>query len=1307
VGSNARVARPVDGTTCDSGDPSPACVDHSNFHPTLNPKAIRNPGFPFWVAGLETTVGQRMPTPPLDMAGAAGGWDGGLPRHALDGYAAAGCTTGDTRALCSASKQSHLDMTKEIHRAAPVWFPEDGTDLEKAAMAFHAQREHVSTAVLMNGTTSNAPFLTNGSGRPVPGAPFHDPCVDDRGQRLSTGVTGRFFDGVGGTGITGSSPFNADSPRVYKGANIQFDVVLNKLGYHFPQERILTLWEDAIPTIQKKKAPEPMVLRMNTFDCVMYHHTNLVPGTYELDDYQIRTTTDIIGQHIHLPKWDLTTADGSANGWNYEDGTLSPDAVRERIEAINAFNPTGAGNPSDSANRPANTPLAAAKHPFFPAASPGGGINWMGARTTLQRWFSDPVVNAGGVHRGLGVVFTHDHYGPSTHQQVGLYATVLVEPPGSTWVHNETGVPMYTRPDGGPTSWQAAILAGADSYREFYFEYSDFQHAYQPGVYVGRNQDGSLGLAPTANSFRDSINPPFRQSVNPAVTFPNVSQHPPLCPGGVPRPCPEAITADDSGMFVVNYRNEPVGFRVYDPARLGPDGKPGSQADGFAGDLAFALQSRTDRKIARLNVQPTAGAAGAINGTQFPPPINAGGVTAGDPYTPLVRAYFGDPVRIKIQAGGDEESHSATINGMKWLQGGSGYGFAPNSGWRNSQHAGISEQFTFASPTIPVLNGGARADHLYSLNPSMDGYWNGVWGLFRNYGTAQPSLKQLPNGAALPFKLTNARNFTGICPSTAVLRSYDLSAVLANDVLPNAEGVTILPGDGSEVMNVGGKTADGKSALNPNGGTLVYNPRATLLENGRSGPLHDPTAMLWVKTADLVARSPADSACIDAKGKLDPTLPACPVMLKPGAPVEPIVLRVAAGECMSVKVRNRLPAAVPDLANYKHLPGIVPRDTADPAGMTTFNNNLIRPSSYVGLHPSLVAYDVNIDDGMAIGATGVQNNASGLIAGPGQTQVYRWYAGDISLVPASGGAYTAVATPVEFGGANLTPADVIKQGPKGLVGAIVVEPAGTTWAETDLVADHQTSNPAATRATRASATLNPGTPNPPRDFVTVIQKGLGLRYRDGTPVEMIAAEGNIAEDAEDSGHMALNYGAEPMWYRFGVRPNAPLVGGGAADGAVGTPFSDLTGTELAFSNSLPGVGGDPATPVFTANAGAPVRLHLLLPAGSPRASTFTLGGHLWQRAPYVCPGSAKDGLPGKCKATGYFPTLAGEVASRAIGTSPISDYTGAQDLMMPGSHWDIVLPSAGGAGAVRGDYLLMDRAGFGTTSGLWSLLRVR
>ena len=772
-------------------------------------------------------------------------------------------------------------------------------------------------------------------------------------------------------------------------SNIQFDVVLNKLGYHFPQERIITLWEDAIPTITKQRPPEPLVLRMNTFDCVMYQHTNLVPGVYELDDYQIKTTTDIIGQHIHLPKWDLTTTDGSANGWNYEDGTLSPDAVRERIEAINAFNQARgdhSSNPANSSGAGAGVALQPLTHPFFPAKSPGGQL-WTGARTTLQRWFSDPVVNVDGVHRGLGIIFTHDHFGPSTHQQVGLYATVLTEPPGSTWVHNETGVPMYTRSDGGPTSWQAAILAGKDSYREFYLEYTDFQHAYEPGTYIGRDQWGGLGSPPDANSFRKAVNPSGKAlAANP---FADLLQFSPFCPGGVARPCPEAISADDPGFLVVNYRNEPVGFRVFDPARLGPDGKLGSQADGPAGDLALALQSRTDRRMARLNSQPVPGQAGAINGTQFPPSIHATGVAAGDPFTPLIRAYFGDPVRVRIQAGGDEESHNATIHGTKWLQGGSGYGFAPNSGWRNSQHAGISEQFTFASPALPALNGVATADQLWATNASVDGFWNGVWGLYRTYRNTQPNLTRLPNGAALPFKVANAAAFSGVCPKTAVTRAFDVSAVLANDVLGNAVGVTIVPGDGSERMNVGAKTAAGVSALNPAGGTLVYNPRQTKLSNGKSGALHDPTAMMFVRTGDLVPRSATDPKCLKA-GKLDATLPACPVMLKAGAPVEPIVLRAAAGECMVVTLRNRLPAMAPDLAGYKHLPGIVVRDAADAAGPTTFNFNLIRPSSLVGLHPSLVAYDVAQDDGTATGQNGLANDGAALLAYPGKVQVYRW-----------------------------------------------------------------------------------------------------------------------------------------------------------------------------------------------------------------------------------------------------------------------------------------------------------------------------
>jgi len=1295
LGSNARVDR--------------TDTDAAAVHATLNPTGLKNPGYPFWIAGIEQTVGQRPPTPPLDMAkdatsDANGGWDGGLPRHALEGFAAAGCTTAAGRAACAHSEESPLSFAKEMLKVKPVWFPEDGTDVEKAVMAFHARREHASSAVDLSNAVQPRPFVTNGSGRPVPGAPYHDPCIDDTGALLTGGVVGHFFDAAGGFGTTGASPFNADNPRVYKGANIQFDAVLNKLGYHYPQQRIISLWEDAVPTITKARAPEPLVMRMNTFDCVQFSHTNLVPTNFELDDYQVRTPTDIIGQHIHLPKWDLTTADGSANGWNYEDGTLSPGAVRERIQAINTFNPSGAGNPEDSAGRAAGTPLVAADHPYF---GQFGNDEWKGARTTLQRWFSDPVVNATGVHRGLGIIFTHDHYGPSTHQQVGLYATVLVEPPGSTWVHNETGAPLYdpsSRSDGGPTSWQAAILTGDldgdgrnDSHREFYFEYSDFQHAYRPGVYVGRDQAGNLAAGPTASTFRDAVNVSVKKQK--ADAFPDLVVISALCPNGTPRPCPEGISADDPGMLVVNYRNEPVGQRVYDPARLGPDGKPGAQADGPAGDLAFALQSRTDRAIPALNVQPAGGSS--ISGTVFPPPVNAAGVAPGDPFTPMPRAYFGDRVRVKVQAGGDEESHNVSIQGMKWLQEGSGYGFAPNSGWRNAQHAGISEQFTFASPMLPLLRGAPQADYAYTMNASIEGWWQGVWGLLRTYRAARPDLFKLPNSTT-NLTVANQLSFSEVCPRTAVVRSFDVTAVQANDVLANSLGATIVPAGPTATMHAGAQP-------NPAGGTLVYNPRATVVQGfagvgdgdggpvvpaqAHPGPLHDPTALLYVRTADLQARNPTDPGCRRtlATGRVvfDQTLPTCAVRLRPGAPVEPIVLRAAAGECLSVTLRNRLPPVVVDLAGYKHLYPVVIRDANDPEGQTTFNNNLIRPSSYVGLQPQLVAYDVGLAGGSVVGA-----NAPTVVA-PGASTTVRWYAGDLSFLPVSGSSVTLVATPVEFGGSNLTPADPIKQGQKGLEGALVVGPQGSTWTEVDRVADHQVRTAGALRETRASATVN----GQLRDFTLVLQKGLNHRYGDGAPVEMILSEGAISEDAEDSGHMALNYGSEPIWFRYGMAPNTPITGPGS--------LGSISNQHQAYSNGLPGVAGDPATPVFTARAGAPLRLHLLMPTGSPRASTITLNGHVWQREPHVCAASAYLGIPGKCKPTGFYPTLPGfEVAAKTIGHNPLSIYMGAQDLIMPASHFELVLPSAGGSNATPGDYLLHDRGGMGSLSGLWGIMRV-
>ncbi|UVJ46334.1 hypothetical protein NVV94_12840 [Pseudomonas sp. LS1212] len=1276
-----------------------ALVDRSEANRNAD-GSLKNPGYPFWIGGVESTVGQRPPTPPLDMLDAqtatalrdsgkalwaaldpaqAGGFDGGLPRHSLDGWAAGG----EAQVATSA-----LDMSKTLERAKPVYFPEEGTEVEQSAMAFHAKPAHASFAVLPSGQLQPRSFLTNGA-PPVAGAPFFEPCMDDRQKRLTRSAGAGYYNSgerLDAQTFSGASLFSADHPRVYKGANIQFDAVFNKVGYHFPQTRILTLWEDAWPVINKQRPPEPLVMRMNTFDCTMYQHTNLVPSVYELDDFQVRTPTDVIGQHIHLPKWDLTAADGSANGWNYEDGVLSPSTVVERIHAIRRFNDCQDGDPREGTG---DCPVAR-QHPYF------GQFNradWLGARTTLQRWFADPVLNVHNIDRGLGNIFTHDHLGPSTHQQVGLYATVLAEPAGSSWFHAETGEPLYNgggRQDGGPTSWQAVIATGDldgdnknDSFREFFLEFSDFQHAYEAGVYVGAGPDGipdAGAFAATADSFRYAINPPARKTAaNLLESVLEVAGGQLLtCPS---RPCPQAISASDPGIFVVNYRHEPLGLRIYDPNKVAPDGKPGMQADGLAGDLAYALQSRTDRAIPALNLAPSAisAATGPTGGvTLLPKHINRGDLP-GDPFTPTLRTYTGDNVRLRVNAGGHEEEHNVTLHGVKWLHSGSGFGNSSNTGWKASQMVAISEQLGFMAPVAMMSSAASETgDYLYSMDASLEGYWSGLWGIMRNYSQSRSDLFPLPNNPK-PVAARNTVNFNGVCPRTSpnpngigtrttVQRNYEVVAALANDILANPLGLTIGDPAGAG-QHIGGP-------LNPLGGTLVYNPRPvtvplvtifdpedgeTFTIGGQSGPLHDPTAILYVRKADLDPVS----------GKL-----------KAGVPVEPLVLRAAAGDCINLTLENRLPLIMPDLPNFAVMQGTVKRDRSGAQGSTTFNNNLMRPSSHVGLHAQLLTYDVSKSDGFNVGINPVQTVAPRQgNSGAWPSRTYQYYAGHLERAgqPTASQLGRNVdvieATPIEFGGLNLMPADPIKQPQKGLVAAMSVAPAGATWQED--------------AASRASATVQARDGTRYRDFTMVWQKSLNMRWANGLPVENMSSEGpGIPNDPKDNSDMAINYKSEPLWYRFARAPNAPFGQAG------GNGLGAVPNAHMAYSNAL--VGGDPVTPILRVKPGQPFRTHVLMPSGGSRGATFQLDGHVWAFNPFQAERVDLWGYPMKDAGIG----------SVRFGYNPMAMYIGAQESVLPAAHFSFMFPSAGGANAVPGDYLYRDYAAFGNLGGIWGLLRV-
>ena len=336
-------------------------------------------------------------------------------------------------------------------------------------------------------------FAVNGAA-PRPGAPFADPCGAPDGLRNS-----RFRDpqeAYGHTGSGSSDPYFNKRPEAYRSklvsgfdkfgdtfgtyppkdmtydpglsgfrrfaaSVVQFDMVVNKAGWHDPQARINVLTENSDKYKPKgdravSGKEEPFYFRAFSGDCIEFRHTNETPHKLDLDDFQTKVPTDTIGQHIHLVKFDVTSSDGSGNGFNYEDGTFAPDELKERIHAAGYALENTMLDQDDQERATKN--LEAWKtdcDPYdgkYQSDDPEKNLNkdkkehlWEldlpGHRacfqTTVQRWFADPILSNTGedgskaspvADRTLRTVFTHDHFAPSNIQQHGFYNALLIEP---------------------------------------------------------------------------------------------------------------------------------------------------------------------------------------------------------------------------------------------------------------------------------------------------------------------------------------------------------------------------------------------------------------------------------------------------------------------------------------------------------------------------------------------------------------------------------------------------------------------------------------------------------------------------------------------------------------------------------------------------------------------------------------------------------------------------------------------------------------------------------------------------------------
>lgn len=1391
----------------ESGTENPALVPIPGN--ALPPMPTRNfKGYPFYIAG---ETGHRPPQPPLDMDVVGGDTvSGGLPRHVLTHGKGKDNTTKRARtmtrlvnqdvveeALAKGGTAAQLNARKvyaqnpdALLELAEVWdelrgFKElkhDGEPKEQAAMKFHAgtlsgrglnpviapgphdgwnreSRAYKTAWATQRGKTApkgRPLFFVNGR-EPQPGAPFADPCPTGMPQ------------------------------REYRSAILQTELTVNRHGWFDPQARILALEQDVKDIIDpdtRTKLPEPFFFRANSGDCINFKSSNLVPNALALDDFQVYTPTDTIGQHIHLVKFDVTSSDGSGNGWNYEDGTFSPEEVRERVFAHN------------KAAKAAGKPLLKFKtHPLFAAACAAGDTRceelkkkgtcppnahemdhkklaeehpFCGAQRTVQRWWADPTLNtATKKDHTLRTVFTHDHFGPSSHQQHGLYAALVVEPSNSLWLKLDAdpnnpprdkllggadlagitpkqkndaleprhlGKPLVLREDGGPTATRAHIVSPKCIGRT---HTSPLNPAWNVGTddcakeedqAAQTTREMALAIADFAivyNMALEPINPEFRDLSALRYGRKQVA---------INRPRPLGISAEDPGTQLMNYRHEPVPLRIAD---IKPDPllggyhyeqkrcDPGDLA--CSGDMAnvfstFAHANR-DRALATttypITLSPTTREILSrtplaskldptlkkieswrrdFNCALYPASELPGACrlareepwrVMGDPATPVLPVYEGEPVQMRLIQGAQEAQHVFAMNGTKWLR----QPDSPNSGYVAAQPLGISEHFEFDVKPSPLSM--QRTDRLI-FGSSSDQLWDGMWTVMRAYGRdAQDKHVFAPQ----------ASGASGDARSTSVVRLDSLKGnpIVVPPPMADPSPETSLCADewvdrlhfdvsAMRACQLTGTCADDPGKLAP--AAFAYNERAGV---------SDPNAIVFVALrtpSGEIDSSPPLPTGGNKTFKNRATLELLQAQYK-GRPIEPLVLRAPAGACVQVTLRNHLPQRMPDGPQASALGAGEGAFSHNLMSMITdgFNTNQFRMSSSVSLSAPMVASLLQESDGSNVGINGLEMQRGlseadrrkylqGSLVPPcdgGDTdgsacrRSYVWWAGDYQIGPdglrKSGQEIELGALPLRSFG------DVVKQPAHGAVGALVIGPKGSKVCPQSKDARNDP------RGSDLQATMCDANDKPLyRDAVLVLQDAVDARVK-GDPLANIAG----AEEPDDYGAKAVNYRSEPIWARRGGDPSVPFEERSAefdfAHVLSSKGFKEGSRMVQCQAGIAPlNNACDPETTIVGARAGEQLRLRVVHPGGHTRQQAIALYGHAF--SPFAATANSKalhatafDAMKDAWTVQGNF---------HAVGP------------MMSAN----LLVQAGGQHCLPMDYLWASQASFLFDGGIWGLLRV-
>lgn len=539
----------------------------------------------------------------------------------------------------------------------------------------------------------------------------------------------------------------------------------------------------------------------------------------------------------------------------------------------------------------------------------------------------------------------------------------------------------------------------------------------------------------------------------------------------------------------------------------------------------------------------------------------------GDPVTPIIRGYKGDPTKLRILMAGTKETHVFHLHEHRWRN----EPKDPDSTRIDSQSWGPGQSFTLDLEGGMGSQTGSAGDSIFHchLYPH---FIAGFWGLLRSLDRLEDGTRHYPDGSPTP-KLV----------------------ALPDRAAPPAPTRT-QPGYPHFVP---GAVADSVAAEYPDGRTgrgFGHRPPQTPLgptddagNNDRRGPFDTS----WRTNANggaadpIAALTPTEESSFEAKKPGAPYVDPCPagaptrkyelsiiqrridynkegwhdpegrmfVLKKDEAAVlagtkepEPLIIRANEGDCVDFAFTNKAPLRI---------------------GGNKFQSLLV--TNEVGMHVHLVKFDVLASDG----ATNGWNYDEAVLRN--QTQHYRWMVDtDLKSIFWHDHSFAGVHQQHGvFGGMVAEPKGASYRDPK----------TGATVGPADLSAPQQQSG------WRADI-LDPNGPDF-REFAIFAQDFVPLFDKDNKEVNPPA----LVDDLEDQGVSGINYRNAPFKFRRSrTLPNGKVK---AID------------PSLVYSSK---VHGDPDTPVMEAYRQDPVRIRVFQ-GSQEEQHVFSLHGARWRFEP--------------------------------------------------------------------------------------------